>query len=52
VIIIKLEGSNQKLILFNLGNAISTLPTKIGTSQFPKPPINEGISRKKSINRP
>lgn len=40
-------GSNQKLTLFNLGNAISGLPIMIGTNQFPKPPINVGITMKK-----
>jgi hypothetical protein len=28
-------GNNQKLILFNLGKAISGLPNIIGTIQFP-----------------
>jgi len=42
-------GNNQKLILFNLGKAISGAPNKIGTNQLPKPPINTGISIKKII---
>jgi hypothetical protein len=42
-------GNNQKLILFNLGNAISGAPNIIGTNQFPKPPIKIGISLKKII---
>ena len=32
-------GNNQKLILFNLGKAISGAPIIIGTNQLPKPPI-------------
>lgn len=46
---IKAGGNNQKLILFNLGKAISGAPNKIGTNQFPKPPIIKGISIKKII---
>jgi hypothetical protein len=47
----KREGiNNQKLILFNLGNAISGAPIRIGTNQFPKPPINIGITMKKIID--
>jgi hypothetical protein len=42
-------GSNQKLILFNLGNAISQAPIMIGTNQLPKPPIAVGITKKKII---
>lgn len=42
-------GSNQKLKLFNRGKAISTAPIKIGINQFPKPPINIGITIKKII---
>ena len=42
-------GNNQKLILFNLGNAISGAPIIIGTIQLPKPPINTGITIKKII---
>lgn len=37
-------GSNQKLILFNLGNAISGAPIINGTIQLPNPPINTGIT--------
>jgi len=44
-------GSNQKLILFNLGNAISGLDNIIGTIQFPNPPINTGITIKKIITK-
>jgi hypothetical protein len=42
-------GNNQKLILFNLGNAISGAPIIIGTNQLPKPPIIIGITIKKII---
>jgi len=42
-------GSNQKLILFIRGNAISGAPIIKGTSQFPKPPIIIGITIKKII---
>jgi len=42
-------GNNQKLRLFNLGKAISGAPIIVGTSQFPKPPIKTGITKKKII---
>jgi hypothetical protein len=42
-------GSNQKLMLFSLGNAMSTAPMSKGTQKFPKPPINAGMTRKKII---
>jgi hypothetical protein len=42
-------GNNQKLILFKRGKAISGAPIKIGTNQFPKPPIKTGITIKKII---
>lgn len=42
-------GSSQNLILFRRGNAISGVPSINGSSQFPKPPINTGITRKKII---
>lgn len=42
-------GSNQKLMLFIRGNAISGAPIISGTSQFPKPPIIIGITIKKII---
>jgi hypothetical protein len=41
--------NNQKLILFNLGNAISGAPIIKGKNQFPKPPIKAGITIKKII---
>jgi hypothetical protein len=46
---IKDGGNNQKLILFNLGKAISGAPIIIGMNQFPKPPIKIGITIKKII---
>jgi hypothetical protein len=45
----KLGGSNQKLMLFNLGNAISGPPTNRGNRKFPNPPIIAGITMKKII---
>jgi len=42
-------GSNQKLILFIRGNAISGAPIINGISQFPNPPIIIGITMKKII---
>jgi hypothetical protein len=42
-------GSNQKLILFIRGKAISGAPNIKGKSQFPKPPIKIGITIKKII---
>jgi len=46
----KLGGSNQKLILFNLGNAISGPPTNNGSKKLPNPPVIAGITIKKIIN--
>ena len=43
-----IEGiSNHSLNLFNRGNAISGAPSISGSSQFPNPPINIGITKKK-----
>lgn len=42
-------GSSQNLKLFIRGNAISGAPSINGTSQFPNPPINTGITKKKII---
>lgn len=42
-------GSSQNLMLFSRGNAISGAPSISGRSQFPNPPINTGITRKKII---
>jgi len=47
---IKIEGgSNQNLILFIRGKAISGAPNIIGINQFPNPPIKIGITIKKII---
>jgi hypothetical protein len=43
-------GNNQKLMLFNLGNAISGAPIIRGTNQLPYPPISAGITRKNIIS--
>jgi hypothetical protein len=48
---IKEGGSNQKLILFNRGKAISGAPINIGTNQLPKPPIKTGMTIKKIIKK-
>ncbi|MCI3311067.1 hypothetical protein MQA17_25320 [Escherichia coli] len=45
----KLGGSNQKLILFKRGKAISGAPNIKGINQLPNPPIIIGITRKKII---
>jgi hypothetical protein len=39
----KLGINNQKLILFNLGNAISGPPTINGNKKLPNPPIIAGM---------
>lgn len=44
-------GNNQNLILLSRGNAISGAPNIRGRSQFPKPPIKVGITRKKIIKK-
>jgi hypothetical protein len=44
-------GSNQNLILFIRGKAISCAPIIIGTSQFPNPPIKIGMTIKKIITK-
>jgi hypothetical protein len=44
-------GSNQNLILFIRGKAISGAPIIIGTSQFPNPPIIIGMTIKKIITK-
>jgi len=43
--------NNQKLMLFNLGNAISGAPIINGTNQFPNPPNNTGITKKNIIKK-
>ena len=42
-------GRSQNLILFIRGKDISGAPNKIGTNQFPNPPIKKGITKKKII---
>jgi hypothetical protein len=42
-------GNNQNLKLLSRGKAISGAPSISGRSQFPNPPINTGITRKKII---
>lgn len=42
-------GRSQNLRLFSRGNAISGAPSISGSNQFPNPPINTGITRKKII---
>ena len=45
-------GSNQKLILFRRGKAISGAPIRRGTNQFPNPPMRTGIMKKKIMRSP
>ena len=42
-------GRSQNLILFRRGKAMSGAPSISGNSQFPNPPINTGITKKKII---
>jgi hypothetical protein len=42
-------GKSQKLKLFKRGNLISWVPNIRGNIQFPKPPIDTGITKKKII---
>jgi hypothetical protein len=44
-------GSNQNLMLFIRGKAISTELIIRGINQFPKPPIITGITIKKIITK-
>lgn len=44
-------GSNQNLILFIRGKAMSGAPSIRGTNQFPNPPIMIGITMKKIITK-
>jgi len=48
---IKEGGTNQKLILFIRGKAISGAPIIRGINQLPNPPIIIGITMKKIITR-
>ena len=45
-------GSSQNEMLFIRGNAISGAPIMIGTNQLPNPPINPGMTTKKTMIRP
>jgi hypothetical protein len=45
-------GINQNDKLFNLGNAISGAPIRIGINQLPNPLIKTGITKKNIINKP
>ena len=44
-------GRSQNLMLLRRGNAISGAPSIRGRSQFPKPPMKVGITRKKIIKK-
>jgi len=44
-------GRSQNLILLRRGNAISGAPSIRGRSQFPNPPMNTGITKKKIITK-
>lgn len=46
---VKAGGSSQNLMLLSRGKAMSGLPSIRGISQFPKPPIRTGITKKKII---
>jgi len=48
---VRAGGSSQNLMLLSRGNAISGQPNINGISQFPNPPINTGITRKKIIKK-
>ena len=45
-------ASNQKLMLFMRGNAMSGEPIISGTIQLPKPPISAGMTTKNTMMRP
>lgn len=44
-------GRSQNLMLFSRGKAISGAPNISGSNQFPNPPINTGITKKKIIRK-
>jgi len=46
---IRAIGSNQNLRLLRRGKAMSGAEIMSGINQFPKPPINTGITKKKII---
>lgn len=42
-------GKSQNLMLLSRGKAMSGAPNISGSNQFPNPPINTGITKKKII---
>jgi len=44
-------GRSQNLILLRRGNAMSGAPSINGRSQFPNPPMNTGMTKKKIIRK-
>lgn len=48
---VRAGGRSQNLILLRRGNAMSGHPSISGINQFPNPPINTGITRKKIIRK-
>jgi len=44
-------GNNQNLMLLRRGKAISGAPSIRGNNQFPNPPINTGITKKKIMRK-
>jgi hypothetical protein len=42
-------GKSQNLMLLSRGNAMSGAPSINGSNQFPNPPMNTGITKKKII---
>jgi hypothetical protein len=47
----KEKGKNQNLPLFKRGYLISGTILMIGRNQLPKPPIKEGMTKKKIMRR-
>ena len=45
-------ASNQKLMLFMRGKAMSGVPIISGTNQLPKPPISAGMIKKNTMIKP
>lgn len=48
---VRAGGRSQNLILLRRGNAMSGAPSINGNNQFPNPPINTGITKKKIIRK-
>jgi len=44
-------GNNQNLMLLRRGKAMSGAPSIRGNNQFPNPPINTGITKKKIMRK-